>query len=92
MNTIYWRMNATQGGANLHPGVNLLPGANLHPGANCAHEHGLSSVFRPHFCCVPGSSPRVMALIILANKTVSGYPVIVPAAKYDASIGLVKWS
>ena len=41
MNTIYWRMNATQGGANLHPGVNLLPGANLHPGANCAHEHGL---------------------------------------------------
>ena len=31
-------MNATQGGANLHPGVNLLPG--LHPGANCAHEHG----------------------------------------------------
>ena len=25
MNTIYWRMNATQGGANLHPGVNLLP-------------------------------------------------------------------
>ena len=42
MNTIYWRMNATQGGANLHPGVNLLPGANLHPGANCAHEHGLS--------------------------------------------------
>ena len=40
MNTIYWRMNATQGGANLHPGVNLLPGANLHPGANCAHEHG----------------------------------------------------
>ena len=43
MNTIYWRMNATQGGANLHPGVNLLPGANLHPGANCAHEHGLGS-------------------------------------------------
>ena len=41
MNTIYWRMNATQGGANLHPGVNLLPGANLHSGANCAHEHGL---------------------------------------------------
>ena len=41
MNTIYWHMNATQGGANLHPGVNLLPGANLHPGANCAHEHGL---------------------------------------------------
>ena len=41
MDTIYWRMNATQGGANLHPGVNLLTGANLHPGANCAHEHGL---------------------------------------------------
>ena len=34
MNTISWHMNATQGGANLHPGVNLLPGA------NCAHEHG----------------------------------------------------
>ena len=30
--TIYWRMNATQKGANLHTGVNLLPGA------NCAHE------------------------------------------------------
>ena len=42
MNTIYWHMNATLGGANLNPGVNLLPGANLHPGANCAHEHGLS--------------------------------------------------
>ena len=40
MNAIYWHMNATLGGANLHPGVNLLPGANLHPGANCAHEHG----------------------------------------------------
>ena len=40
MNTIYLHMNATQGGANLHPGVKLLPGANLHPGANCAHEHG----------------------------------------------------
>ena len=36
MNTIYWHMNATQGGANLHPGVKL------HPGANCAHEHGFS--------------------------------------------------
>ena len=30
MNTIYWHMNATRGGANLHPG------------ANCAHEHGFS--------------------------------------------------
>ena len=30
MDTISWHMNATQGGANLHPGVNLLPGANLH--------------------------------------------------------------
>ena len=38
MNTIYWHMNATQGGANLHPGVNL------HPGANCAHEHGLRDI------------------------------------------------
>ena len=46
MNTICWRMNATQGGVNLHPGVNLLPGANLHPGANCAHEHGLRRVKR----------------------------------------------
>ena len=33
MDTIYWRMNATQGGGNLHTGVNLLLGA------NCAHEH-----------------------------------------------------
>ena len=41
MNAIYWHMNATLGGANLHPGVNLLPGANLHPGANCAHDYGL---------------------------------------------------
>ena len=23
MDTIYWRMNATQGGANLHPGVHM---------------------------------------------------------------------
>ena len=44
MNTIYWHMNATQGGANLHPGVNLPPGANLHPGANCAHEHGFKKI------------------------------------------------
>ena len=42
MNTIYWHMNATQWGANLHPGVNLPPGANLHPGANYAHEHGFT--------------------------------------------------
>ena len=34
MNTIYWHMNATQGGANLHPG------------ANCAHEHGLRVVIQ----------------------------------------------
>ena len=40
MDTIYWHMNATQEGANLHPGVNLHPGANLQPGANCAYEHG----------------------------------------------------
>ena len=39
MDRISWRMNGTQGGGNLHPGVNLLPGANLHPSANCAHEH-----------------------------------------------------
>ena len=44
MNAIYWHMNATLGGANLHPGVNLLPGANLHPGANCAHEHGFRAL------------------------------------------------
>ena len=30
MDTIYWHMNATQGGANLHTGVNLHAGANLH--------------------------------------------------------------
>ena len=42
MDTIYWHVNATQGGENLHPGVNLHQGANLHhPGANCAYEHGL---------------------------------------------------
>ena len=35
MDTTCWHMNATLGGANLHPGVNL------HPGANCAYEHGL---------------------------------------------------
>ena len=49
MNTIYWRMNATQGGVNLHPGVNLLPGANLHPGAYCAHEHGFKIVHSQYF-------------------------------------------
>ena len=37
MDTIFWHMNATQGGANLHPGVNLLPIANLHPGAKIVH-------------------------------------------------------
>ena len=41
MDTINWHINATVGGANLHPGVNLHPGANLHPDANCAYEHGL---------------------------------------------------
>ena len=44
MDTISWHMNATQGGANLQPGVNLLLGANLHPCANCAHEPGFSVV------------------------------------------------
>ena len=29
MNTIHWHMNATQGGANLRPGVNLLPGMQI---------------------------------------------------------------
>ena len=48
MDTIYWHMNATQGGANLHPDVNSHPGANLHPGANCAYEHGLS--LKPQSC------------------------------------------
>ena len=42
MDTIYWHMNATQGGANLHPGVLLHPGTNLHPGANSANEHSFS--------------------------------------------------
>ena len=37
MDTIYWHMNATQGGANLRLGVNLLTGA------NCAYEHGLQT-------------------------------------------------
>ena len=46
MDTIYWRMNATQRGANLHPGVNLLPGSNFHPGANCAHEHGFKACLK----------------------------------------------
>ena len=36
MDTIYWHINTTQGGANLHLGVNL------HSGANCAYEHGFS--------------------------------------------------
>ena len=56
MDTIYWRMNAMQGGANLHRGVNLLPGANLHPGANCAHEHGFKKDSRLK---VPVSTPTV---------------------------------
>ena len=51
MNTIYWRMNATRGDANLHPGVNLLSGANLHPGANCAHEHGFSQLIIQQIVC-----------------------------------------
>ena len=45
MDTIYWHMNGTQGGTNLHPGVNLHPGANLQPGANCAYEDGFRSKF-----------------------------------------------
>ena len=44
MDTTCWHMNATQRGANLHPGVNLHLGANLHPGANCAYEHGLTLI------------------------------------------------
>ena len=45
------------------------------------------------YCCVPGFTARDTALMILANKTVSGYPVIVLSAKYDAleCLGLVKW-
>ena len=31
MDTMYWHINATQGGANLHPG------------ANCAYEHDFNS-------------------------------------------------
>ena len=38
-------MNATQGGANLHP--------NLHPAANCAHEHGFSDI-HTDVLCYPG--------------------------------------
>ena len=33
-------MNATQGGANLHPGAKIHPSAKIHSGANTAHEHG----------------------------------------------------
>ena len=33
-------MNATQGGANLHPSAKIHPGAKIHLGANTAHEHG----------------------------------------------------
>ena len=52
MNKIYWRMNATRGDANLHPGVNLFSGANFLPGANCAHEHGFSQlIIQPIVCC-----------------------------------------
>ena len=36
MDTIYWRMNAAQGGANLHPGV---------------HEHGLSTSLHGSIKC-----------------------------------------
>ena len=45
METIYWHMNATQGGATLHPGVNLDLGANFHPGAHCAYEHGCTKIY-----------------------------------------------
>ena len=43
MDMISLHMNATQGGANLHPSAKIHPGANLHPGANTAHEHGFSN-------------------------------------------------
>ena len=36
MDMISLHMSATQGGANLHPGLVL------HPGANTAHEHDFS--------------------------------------------------
>ena len=42
MNTIYWHMNTTYGGANLLPGAILHQGVNLHQGANCANKRGLS--------------------------------------------------
>ena len=59
MDTIHWHMNATEGGANLHPGVNLLPGANLYSGANCAHERGLISISFTSNSSTPISSTYV---------------------------------
>ena len=41
MDMISLHMNATQGGANMHPRADLYPGVFLHPGANTANEHGL---------------------------------------------------
>ena len=35
-------MNATQGGATLHPGTDQHHGVFLHQGANTEHEHGLT--------------------------------------------------
>ena len=40
MDMISLLMNATQGGANLHPSAKIHPGAKIHLGANTAHEHG----------------------------------------------------
>ena len=39
-----WHMNATLGGANLHPGVNLHSGENLLPGPKSAYEHSFSQL------------------------------------------------
>ena len=75
MNAIYWHMNGTLGGANLHPGVNLLPGANLHPGANCAHEHGFSrlvkSLSMKVFCfCLKTPKACFLVIVLYALYTV----------------------
>ena len=51
MDTISWHMNATQGGANLHPCVKLLPGASLHPVQFSAHEHGLICIISSKTTC-----------------------------------------
>ena len=65
MGTIYWHMNATQGGANLHPGVNLHPGANLHPGVNCAYEHGYTGMVDQEQCSVVQRLAKSRTVVVM---------------------------